>query len=212
MGKGAYIMGSDNLISAIVHREKEAYRAMVDLRQAPRTAQYVLSQVSMVKRSGGKIVTVDSFDTGYKTENDTVAGGLVGGVVGLLCGPAGVLAGGAMGAVAGGVVDSADEQMGNSMIERMAGQLRDGDVAIIALAHEEDRSALDAAFAQYGVFVTRADSMEAAREVRKAERDKDKQFLTQQKAEVKQYHQERRAFIKSDFQSLKTELKNGSAE
>ena len=85
----------EKIISVIFKVESEGYQAITELKRAPVTELYTVSQAVLVRKEKGQIVTLDAFDTGMETSNDTAIGGLVGGFVGIIGGPLGMLLGGA---------------------------------------------------------------------------------------------------------------------
>ena len=84
-------MSKDVLITARVVSANEGKAILAAFRDKAVTGNYIVSQAALVKRDSGKTVIADTFDSGAKTGNDTLLGGLVGGIVGLAAGPVGAL-------------------------------------------------------------------------------------------------------------------------
>ena len=82
-------------------------------------------------------------------------------------GPLGMLFGMAMGSMIGRLKDAGDARVGASMLEQVAAKLADGDVALVALAQENDEKMLDAKLSPYKVTTTRYPAAEVAAEVEK---------------------------------------------
>ena len=91
----------EKIISAIFKVESEGYQAITELKRAPITNDYTVSQAVLVKKENGAIRALDTFDTGLETSNDTATGSLIGSLLGILGGPLGVLLGGSIGILAG---------------------------------------------------------------------------------------------------------------
>ena len=200
----------ESIISAVFSVESEGYQALTELKRSPVTSDCVVSQAALVKKSGGSLSVLDAFDTGVETSNDTAIGGLVGGMLGILGGPVGVLLMGSVGALTGSVMDADDAAHNISLMEKVSEQFMDGEVALVVLAQETQEGALENKLSKFHVNVVREDAAEVAEEVRKAqemqremEREAKKRLREQKKAERGAAFEERRQKIKADFEQLK---------
>ena len=101
----------ENIVVAMFQVESEAYQAFSGFKRDYANSTYTISQMVLVKKENGTLTAGDSFDSGVKTSNDTILGGLLGGFIGLLGGPIGMLLGGSMGVLLGGTVDTCDAKM-----------------------------------------------------------------------------------------------------
>ena len=203
----------ENVISAVFEVESEAYQALTSLKNAPVTSGYIISQAALVKKSGERLTVEDAFDTGVETRDDALTGGLIGALAGILGGPLGMLMMGSLGALAGSVVDAGDAVQNASILEMVAGQFLDGEVAVIVLAQESDPSALDGAFSKFRTSMVREDAALVAEEVRRAQevqeemrREAKKRLREERSAALKRSLSERREKIRSDFEDLKKKL------
>ena len=200
----------ESVISMVFAVESEAYQALNDLRRSPVTDKYVVSQASVVKSVGGKVVAQEGFDTGMETRDDTAMGGLIGALVGIVGGPIGMLLTGSMGMLAGSIADAGDIKRNLSLMEKVTEQLVNGETAIIALAQEKEPGALDEKLSKYQVSITREDAAEVAVAVKRAqevqkqlEQDARKQLREDKKEDRQKKIEERREKIKGDFENLK---------
>ena len=132
-----------NIVAAIFEVESEGYQALTTLAKNPIINDTTVLQMALVKRENGYLKICDSFDSGIHSTNDTLIGGLVGSVVGMLGGPIGMLLMGSYGALAGSMVDAGDSLGSASLIEKVAEKLQDGEMAMIALADEAHMDAAD---------------------------------------------------------------------
>ena len=89
-----------NIVGAVFASESEAREALNTLAETPKFNGTTIYQISLVKRVEGVLKLCDNFTSPYLKSTDTVKGGIVGGLIGLLAGPIGLLLGGAAGALA----------------------------------------------------------------------------------------------------------------
>lgn len=209
--KGVYIM--QNVVAVIFKTESEGFQAMSELRQKPLTDQTAIMQMMLVKRENNTFTVCDSFDSGVNTADDTLVGGIVGGLVGILGGPIGVLLLGSYGALVGSAFDTEDMIAESAMIEKVAQKMIEGEVALIILADEDEESSLDARLQKFGVEVARFDAAVIAEEVDEAYRvEKEmnrlarKELRDSKKAEFQGKVEARRAKMKEDFAKVKEVL------
>ena len=158
----------ENVVLANYKVESEAYQALSELKRDTANANYTISQAMIVKRTDGKLNVMDGFVNGITTGDDTWMGGLLGGLIGILGGPIGVLLGGSFGMLVGGAVDAGEMAGDTSLLEKAGDSIADGETAIILLAQEEYETALTAKLNDFDVSITRLDAAEVAAEVEHA--------------------------------------------
>ena len=204
----------ENVLAVIFEVESEGYQAITTLRQQPLTEQYGILQMSLIKRTGKTVTECDSFQSGVHTTDDTRRGGVIGGLLGVLGGPIGVMLLGSTGALAGSVIDAKDAEKSESLIEKVAEKLTDNSVALIALVTEENEAALDAKLTPFKADIVRFDAADIAQEVEDAEkmqkemeRQARQQLRESKKAERKEAVEKHRAKIKADFEAFKAKFK-----
>ena len=188
---------NQNLVVGIFEVESEAYQAITELKQVPGSEQSLVVQAVLVRQEDGKQVLLDSFDTGITTRDDTARGGMIGALIGILGGPIGVLFGASYGALIGAAFDAGDAVGSASMIEQIADKLDDGDLALIALAGEENEAVLDNKLGKFKVEISRFDAAVVAAEVEEAEkleremaRDARKKLREDKKAKAREKREE----------------------
>ena len=98
----------ENLVLANYKVESEAYQALSELKRDVANDNYLIYQGVIVKKENGKLNIMDGFVNSAATSDETVTGGLIGSLVGVLGGPLGILLGGSMGMLLGGAVDAGD--------------------------------------------------------------------------------------------------------
>ncbi len=205
---------AQNVVVGIFEVESEAYQAITELKQYRQEEKSFLTQAILVKKADGKLTALDGFDTGADTLDDTAIGGLVGGLMGIVGGPIGVLLMGSYGAMVGSILDAGDAIDDASLIEQIAQKLVDNEVAIIALANEEDEAILDKELNKFKTTVMRYDAAVVATEVDEAQkmaaemaRQARQELRKQKKDEFESKIADKRAQIASDFQTFKDNLK-----
>jgi uncharacterized membrane protein len=159
-----------NIVGALFNTESEAREAMAALSETPQINGTTIYQISLVKRKEGVLKLCDNFSSEYLKSNDAVKGGLIGGLIGVLTGPVGLLLGGAAGALLGkaGEEDKKDESA--ALIEQAAKKLEEGDIALIALVDETDESILDHAMVKFNTVIVRYDAEVISKELEEAEK------------------------------------------
>ena len=194
----------ENVVLANYKVESEAYQALSELKRDTANANYTISQAMIVKRENGKLNVMDGFVNGMTTGDDTWMGGLLGGLIGILGGPIGVLLGGSFGMLVGGAVDAGEMAGDTSLLEKAGDSIADGETAIILLAQEEYETALTAKLNDFDVSITRLDAAEVAVEVEHAkEVERQMAKVTREKLRA-----ERTEAFKESVAKKSEELKN----
>ena len=194
----------ENVVLANYKVESEAYQALSELKRDTANANYTISQAMIVKRENGKLNVMDSFVNGITTGDDTWMGGLLGGLIGILGGPIGVLLGGSVGMLVGGAVDAGEMAGDTSLLEKAGDSIADGETAIILLAQEEYETALTAKLNDFDVSITRLDAAEVAAEVEHA-KEVERQMAKETREKLRA---ERTEAFKETVAKKSAELKN----
>ena len=194
--------------------ESEAYQAFHELKNNPLNDDYSISQAFLVKNENGKIVKKDEFDTGIESINDTANGALIGGLVGILGGPVGMLLGSSYGILVGGTIDAVESYDNSLLINQVAAKISESQTAILMLATEKQN---DSVARDLSNFTARVDEFAAAdvkAEIDAAielERQLQKEARQQMKEAKKAEREAKKAEIKEDAEAKKAEL-NEKAE
>ena len=194
----------ENLILVNYSVESEAYQALSELKREAANANYTISQAVIVKKENGKLSMMDGFVNGATAGDDTMTGGLVGSLIGILGGPLGILLGGSMGMLIGGAVDAGDIAGNASLLEKAGDGIADGETAILLLAQEEYETALTAKLNRFSVSITRFDAAEVAAEVEHA-REVEKQMAREAREKMRE---ERTEAFRETVEKKSEELKN----
>jgi len=159
-----------NIVGALFTNESEARQAMAALSETPQINGTTIFQIALVKRKEGVLKLCDNFTSSYLNSSDTVKGGLVGGLIGILTGPVGLLLGGAAGALLGKAGDTVKKDDSAALIEQAAQKLEEGDIALIGLVDETNEEILDHALVKYNTVIVRYDAEVIAKELEEAEK------------------------------------------
>ena len=199
----------ENVIAVTFSEENEAYRAFSEIKQSMISQSCIIAHLALLKKRDGHIVVADAADSGVTTTDDTHFGGMMGMLVGILGGPLGMLFGMAMGSMIGRLKDAGDARVGASMLEQVAAKLADGDVALVALAQENDEKMLDAKLSPYKVTTTRYPAAEVAAEVEQAMKLQEelasearKKLREAKKAEIREKIVKRGDAIREEFNKI----------
>ena len=195
---------NENLVLVNYKVESEAYQALSELKRDIANANYTISQAVIVKRENGQLNTMDGFINGKDANDDTVTGSLIGGLVGILGGPIGILLGGSVGMLIGGAVDASGLVKDASLLEKAGDSIAEGETAIILLAQEEYETALTAKLNGFDVTITRFDAAEVAAEVEHA-REVERQMAKETREKLRE---EKTEAFKETVAKKSEELKN----
>ena len=195
---------NENLVLVNYKVESEAYQALSELKRDTANANYTISQAAIVKRENGQLNTMDGFINGKDANDDTVTGSLIGGLVGILGGPIGILLGGSVGMLVGGAVDASGIVKDASLLEKAGDSIAEGETAIILLAQEEYETALTAKLNDFNVTITRFDAAEVAAEVEHA-REVERQMAKETREKLRE---EKTEAFKETVAKKSEELKN----
>ena len=193
--------------------ESQAYETFSNLKASADNDSYTIMQMIVVKNEGGHIVPKDAYDSGINTADDTIAGGLLGAVVGVLGGPVGVVLGAGVGLLAGDLVDTSDSDDESSLLAYVSHSLLDGQTAIIALVQEESTDAFDLQFDGTNCVVMNWDAATIADEVEQADeiqqqlaKEAREKLRAKRKEDRHEAIEKKRAEIKQKFEDFKKQF------
>lgn len=203
-----------NIIAVNFKVESEGYQAITALSRTPVREHAAILEMALVKKTDGNLTVCDSFSSGVHTTDDTVRGGFIGSMIGILGGPIGVLLGGSTGMLAGNLVDADDAKNTASLIETVAAKMIDGEVSLIILAEEEDESELDIFMKDFQVEIIRFDAAVIAAEVEEAQemqKEMERQARIKLRETKKEEHkskiEENRKKLTADIEAFKAKFK-----
>ena len=193
-----------DVLTVVFNIESEAYQAFSELKAFKQDNHTQIAQIALVKNENGKITIKDSVDFDDTSREYATIGGIVGGLIGILSGPIGVIIGYGIGSLAGAASGSMTDATDNSLIEEVTTKLLDGDVAVIALVHEEDENILNHVFAPYKTNIMRWDAVALAREVQDELYDKVQEDMNKRRVNhLKEQGNDIAEAIKAKFRRLR---------
>lgn len=158
----------DNVIVLTFRGNDRARASLGALRRLHGAGDIRLQAVAVVERTGdGRPVVIDQAEDVQMTA--TAAGGVIGGTIGLLGGPAGLLIGGATGAAVGSLVHIAEVESADDVLRTFASAVPRGYTATIAVIDEPAPAPVDALAAGFGVAPLRRSRAEVESEIAEAE-------------------------------------------
>ncbi|MBQ8161485.1 MAG: hypothetical protein IJ083_12185 [Clostridia bacterium] len=203
----------ENIMIVTFDVESEGYQALTELRKKPANECYTISQAMLVRNTDGQLRTIDGFDTGAETHNDTRMGGLIGSLLGVAGGPLGMILMGGYGALVGSAIDWGDAVQNASLMEHVLSCVTEDQIVMIAIAQENSNTAFDNNFEKFQTEITRFDAAEVAAEVAEAERiqeemarDAKRKLRESKKQDRRAQIEERRARISSHFSEIRGKL------
>ncbi len=204
-----------NVIVSLFEMPNEAYQAFAEFKEFKQSEETLIAQAALVKKEQGAITIVDVFDPIDMSENSMLTGGIIGGLIGTIGGPLGMLIGGSFGALVGSGAESPESLREAMIIETVAKKLLDGDVAVLALVQETDERILNRLFEQYHVQLLRWDAavvkqeLENAIEVQVALAIQAEEKLAAKRAEEEDHKlEEFKTGIKQKFDELAEKIKH----
>ncbi len=132
----------------------EAREAMAELQRLHRDGAVTIRAMAALERDAdGQLRIINDADNfGFE---GTVAGGVIGSLLGVLAGPAGILLGGAAGVLAGSSADARQSEEEGRIVGAVARHIAPGTAAVVADLEEPNPEVIDAAARSAGGTVVR---------------------------------------------------------
>jgi uncharacterized membrane protein len=157
-----------NVIAVTFEAEANAFEAFSRLKELDSRDDIDLHAAAVVAREDdGKLVEKDKYDE--ENYEDTVGGGLLGLVVGVLGGWIGILVGGAAGVLVGSLFDEDEDDETDSALGELSKTIRVGPPALLADVTEPAHEAIDAVMAHLNGTVVRRSFLDVEAELGAAE-------------------------------------------
>ncbi|WP_426351203.1 DUF1269 domain-containing protein [Alloiococcus sp. CFN-8] len=203
----------ENIIIVNFKKESQAYEAYSEIKRDPYSRSCLISQLILVEKVNGQILPCETFHTGVEVSEDIFKGGLLGGLIGILGGPIGILLGGSVGLLVGSLIDAAHVSHNSSILEKVVNNIKDGEIALVALVQETNTSTFDGKVQGYDAELTRYDAaliqeeVEIAEELhRKIEKRVKEEVRAVKTSERKEKKEEIRKMIRRHFNDLKKDI------
>ena len=182
----------ENVITTTFSEHSRAYEALARLKELAAEDQIDLHDGAVVERAQDGTLHLRD-ETGNEDDGlATLTGGTIGLLIGILAGPLGLLLGGAVGLLAGAIVDVEDDDETDSVLERIARSIGNGETAVLADLDESGPAAVDGAMAALDGRTTRFARKDVEAEIAGAEEAAHKARV---KARKELHHQRREATV-----------------
>lgn len=182
---------SNNVLLVNFKVRSQADEAFSKLSKESLKNSFTINQMILAIKKEKGIDIEDIYDSGIDTTDDTLIGGLLGGVVGVFSGPIGLLLFGSLGAVIGSSLDATDASDNMSILKQVSDVLDRNEVAIIALIQERDEEDLNRVLEKYEAEIVRFDAAEIQYEVEMA-KELEEEFKRVTKIKLKEVRKEER--------------------
>jgi len=146
-----------------------AYRAMSELGRLNGDHAVTIRSAAIVERDADGRFRVRE-EPEVEQYTGTVSGGLIGGLLGILAGPAGLLFGGLAGLLVGSFADTEVAESAEHMLVAMSHRIVPGTTAVVADLDEPAPEAVDAVMDSIGGVVTRRSRAAVEAEIESAEK------------------------------------------
>lgn len=161
--------GTENIVVATFPEESTVFQAFSEIKGLAANPDVRIEGLVIVRRAAdGSLQTPDVAATGH---GNSVKGGLVGSLIGILGGPIGVLLGWGTGALLGGLRDASEVRSDYAMLQRLTEEMRPGETALVGHLREESPYPVDAIVRRLGGEVLRRPSDDVEAEIANAERE-----------------------------------------
>ena len=209
-------MTKENVLIIYFNVESEGYQAFSEISHSAfsKDKSTLIEQASLIKREKGNIIAKEVLHNGKERNEDIIVGSIIGGFLGVLAGPLGVLLGMGVGATLTSLSFNEDEE-NTGLIHSVTSRLQDNDIAILAVVQEENEAILDEYFAKFDTTIVRYDAHVIEEEIEYAEK-LQKELVHQARVQMRQKRSEerkriadqKRAYIQARFEALKEKLKS----
>ena len=209
-------MTKENVLIIYFNVESEGYQAFSEISHSAfsKDKSTLIEQASLIKREKGNIIAKEVLHNGKERNEDIIVGSIIGGFLGVLAGPLGVLLGMGVGATLTSLSFNEDEE-NTGLIHSVTSRLQDNDIAILAVVQEENEAILDEYFAKFDTTIVRYDAHVIEEEIEYAEK-LQKELVHQARVQMRQERSEerkriadqKRAYIQARFEALKEKLKS----
>lgn len=199
-----------NVIIVIFQEESKTYQALSELKT--RIGSSTVVEAGILKKVGGSVVVKDGYRWNTDIGSKWATGGLIGGLIGVLVGPLGMLLGASIGMMVGGISEINKQQLDRmGLIHEVSARLDEGNLALVAIADEQNAEELDTFFSHYNaITIIRRDvkfvheeicqAQEAEKELQKQAHEK---MSEEKKAEWHEKAEEIEEKIKEEVEKIK---------
>ncbi|WP_411144295.1 DUF1269 domain-containing protein [Streptomyces sp. x-80] len=158
---------NDSILFLNVDDPQTGHLALDSLRQAHADGEVKLREGAVIARDADGVLDFPDAVDSTGTARAFAAGGLIGGLLGILGGPLGVMIGFGAGGLIGGAHDAREATAANAALEILAAEVPPGSTVLVVELVEDDSSLADGLLAPYGT-ATRYPARDIRKEVEEA--------------------------------------------
>lgn len=197
----------ERILAVVFDNEKKAYEAKTALRQVEQDGDIVIYGGAVVTKHADGTASVKEFDDLAGT--GAIAGTALGGLIGLLGGPVGMLVGAGTGLAVGAIADVGyfdSARVGEDFVADLFKSLTPNKVAVVAEVDEEWTTPVDTRMEAIGGTVYRRSMWEVREIADEKEIAAMKADLAQLKAEQAKVNAERKAKLQKKIETLQAKI------
>lgn len=194
-----------NILVTIFNEESQTYEGLSQLKQGSQALGVIASGI--IKNNRGTLEIKDGFDVSDEQDN-WAAGGLIGGLLGILGGPVGILLGSGLGMTIGSGFDLDDIEDHQSILIQVSKELKGNRLALITIAEESDNQLIDKRLIEAGAHkIIRKSYVDVQTEIFENQ-ELEKQLAKEARQQLKQEKKAKwRAMAEAKQQELTDKLK-----
>lgn len=160
---------SENVLVVNYENESDVYQVFHDLKEDFVDDHYFISQAAIVKNDNGEYVIKDEAERLEKSLNDTLKGGFIGALIGLLGGPLSALYGGEVGATIGGIKDAGEAVRDFALVDYVYAAIPKGATVLVLQADERNSDVLTKKLNKFDCTIARVSVPKLIEEIERAE-------------------------------------------
>lgn len=196
--KKQYIM--EKIIQFLTGTQSDAYTVVEALKKLDEINDISLSEIFVIEKdSEGRVHMKDSEG---RLADATIFGAFTGGIIGLLAGPAGMLAGSSLGLLTGSLVDLGSAMDTEDYLAEVTKKIPNGKCLVVAHVYEEWNAPIDTKLSSIAE-ITRIDVDEEIDKVIQSDIDSLNKDIDEAEAEIKQSVESRKEALRKKLDELK---------
>ncbi len=156
----------NNILLALFDIDSEAYEAFSKMKNELNGNESILQQAALIKREDIGLKIKESIHLNDNTYDDTLAGGMIGALIGVITGPLGILLWGGLGALIGSYFDLNDAEKTGLLLDSVAQKICCGKIGLIAFIKESNEDIANNLLSKFSHTKQRWDGDELLREIK----------------------------------------------
>jgi uncharacterized membrane protein len=196
----------EKILVAVFDDEAKAHQGIRALRKLDAEGNIDIHAGALIRKDEGGVSVVPSSEL-EAFPVGTLSGSLLGGVIGLLGGPAGAVAGMGIGAIGGLAGDLAMATLDDDMVYEVSRRLQTGKCAVILDVTEDWITPIDIDLEQYSSAIYRRSRVDVEDELTAKRIETDEREMEALEREWRQAHENRKAKIHARMEEIKNRIR-----